>query len=109
MTTTLAKTDELYRRYKALTLAAGAALVLESPVDELVGAVDELARDAEGSVCAGPAETLRALLMRAHAGEATEADIEQVRDSHRSLRREVWTTQPCEYVPCCAGGAHDHR
>jgi hypothetical protein len=109
VTTALAETDELYRRYKALTLATGAALLLESPVDALADAVDELARDAEGSLCAGPAETLRALVARARAGEATEADIEQVRASHRTLRREVWTTQPCEYVPCCAGGAHDHR
>jgi hypothetical protein len=109
MTVTLPETDELYRRYKTLTLAAGAAILLGSPLDALVDAVDELGRDAEGTLCAAPATALRKLVLRAGAGEATDTDLEQVRASHRSLRRAVWTTQPCEYVPCCAGGRHDHR
>jgi hypothetical protein len=109
VTPTVSATDQLYRRFKGLTLAVGAALVLESPVDSLVDAVDELSRDAEGTLCAAPARTLQTLVVRARDGEATDADLEHLRASHRSLRRAVWTTQPCEYVPCCAGGAHDHR
>jgi hypothetical protein len=98
-------TPELYRRFKALTVTAGAALILGKPVAELRSAVDELHRDAAGTPCEEPAAQLRQLV---HGGEVSEAELDAVRRSHRRLRREVWTTQPCEYVPCCAG-THDHR
>jgi hypothetical protein len=109
VTATLAATDALYRRYKALALAAGAALVLGASVDDLAEAVGALEEDAIGTHCAEPASALRRLLDRARAGEDVVADVEDVRASHRSLRRRIWTTQPCEYVPCCAGGPHEHR
>lgn len=109
MSVTLAETDALYRRYKALALAAGAALVLDAPVDELAEAVGALEEEAVGTHCAEPASTLRRLLDRARAGEDVVSDLEDVRASHRSLRRRIWTTQPCEYVPCCARGPHEHR
>jgi len=108
VTVTAAGTAELYRRYKALALAAGAALVLDAPVRELAGAIDELCGAAEGTPCAEPAADLRRLVQRSARGEVADADVERVRASHRRLRRTVWTTQPCEYVPCCAGAAHDH-
>jgi hypothetical protein len=95
---------ELYRRYKALALAAGAALVLGEPTGELERAVAALVRDADGGACAEPAARLARLL----AGGAGDDDLDAVRVSHRSLRRQIWTTHSCEYVPCCAG-AHHHE
>ena len=108
MSAIAADTAELYRRFKALTVAAGAALVLGEPVDELRPKVDELHDDAVGTPCEEPAATLRQLVRGALAGEPTDAELDAVRSSHRRLRQEVWTSQPCEYVPCCAG-THDHR
>lgn len=104
MSTVAVGTPVLYRRFKSLTVAAGAALILGEEVDGLRPAVDELHRDALGTACEEPAASLRRLVH----GEVTDAEIDAVRTSHRELRREVWTTQPCEYVPCCAG-THDHR
>jgi alkylhydroperoxidase family enzyme len=46
MTAVTVEDTELYRRYKSLMLAAGAALVLGASVEVLVAAVDELVRDA---------------------------------------------------------------
>jgi hypothetical protein len=42
-------------------------------------------------------------------GEVSDDELDAVRSSHRALRREVWATQPCEYVPCCAADTHQHR
>ncbi|HVW17994.1 MAG TPA: hypothetical protein VHB30_07070 [Solirubrobacteraceae bacterium] len=109
MTTAADVPVELYRRYKSLALATGAALVLDTPVDDLAQPVVALRRDAAGTAFAEPAATLARLVERALAGAATDADVEQVRASHRRVRREVWRVHPCEYVPCCAGAAHDHR
>lgn len=95
---------ELYHRFKSLAVAASASLILGERVDELRPAVDELHRDAAGTPCEEPAAELRRLVY----GEASDAELDAVRTSHRRLRREVWTTQPCEYVPCCAG-THHHR
>jgi hypothetical protein len=107
--TVVDETLELYGRFKSLAVAASAALILGEPLDELSGAVEELERDATGTGCADPARRLRLLVDRAAAGELVEADLAAVRDSHRRLRRDVWTTHPCEYVPCCAAGVHEHR
>lgn len=101
-------TSELYRRFKSLTVAAGATMILNEPVGDLRSKVDELHRDAAGTPCEEPAARLRQLVRGAASGEVSEAELDAVRRSHRRLRREVWTTQPCEYVPCCAG-THDHR
>jgi len=98
------ETPELYRRFKSLAVAASAALILGERVDELRPVADELHRDAAGTVCEEPAAQLRRLVY----GEVSDAELDAVRSSHRRLRREVWTTQPCEYVPCCAG-THHHR
>jgi hypothetical protein len=102
--TAVAGEAELYRRYKALALAAGAALVLGEPTGELEREVAGLVRDAQGGACAEPAARLASLL----AGGAADDDLDAVRASHRSLRRRIWTTHTCEYVPCCAG-AHHHE
>jgi hypothetical protein len=107
--TAVEETFELYGRFKSLAVAASAALILGEPLDDLVPTVDELAREATGTRCAEPAARLRLLVGRAVAGDAVDGDVEAVRDAHRLLRRDVWTTHPCEYVPCCAAGAHEHR
>ena len=104
MSTAAVETAELYHRFKALTVTASAALILGEGCDKLRSVADELHRDAAGTPCEEPAALLRRLVH----GEVTEAALDSVRSSHRRLRREVWTTQPCEYVPCCAG-THDHR
>ena len=108
MTTAAFETPELYRRFKSLAAAASAALILGERVDELRPVADELQRDAAGTACEEPAARLRQLVHGALDGEVSDAQLDAVRNSHRSLRREVWTTQPCEYVPCCAG-THHHR
>ena len=108
MTAVTFETPELYRRFKSLAAAASAALILGERVDELRPVADELHRDAAGTSCEEPAASLRRLVHGALVGEVSDAELDAVRTSHRSLRREVWTTQPCEYVPCCAG-AHHHR
>jgi hypothetical protein len=105
---TTVDTAELYRRFKSLTVTASAALILGERCDELRPVADELHRDAAGTPCEEPAAQLRRLVHSAHDGEVSEAALDSVRSSHRRLRREVWATQPCEYVPCCAG-THDHR
>jgi hypothetical protein len=108
-----ASVRELYGRYKHLALAAGAALLLEEPVDGLVADAAALAgeaRDAaaaEGAAhasqlraCADAASELRELLVRG--GD----DVGAARRAHKHLRREVWKVVPCEYVPCCASAPH---
>jgi hypothetical protein len=100
---------ELYGRFKSLTVAVSAALILGESLDTVRPAVDELDRDAADTGCAEPARRLRLLVDRAAGGEAVETDLESLRESHRQLRRDVWTTHPCEYVPCCAAGVHEHR
>ena len=100
---------DLYGRFKSLTVAASAALILGEPLDAVRPAVEELVRDAVGTGCAEPARRLRALVDRAAAGGSVDADLDALRASHRRLRRDVWTTHPCEYVPCCASGVHEHR
>jgi hypothetical protein len=107
--TVVDETLELYGRFKSLAVAASAALILGEALDELASAVEELDRDAAGTGCAEPARRLRLLVDRAAAGEAVDADLDAVRESHRLLRRDVWTTHPCEYVPCCAAGVREHR
>ena len=107
--TVVDETFELYGRFKSLAVAASAALILGQRLDELAEAVEELECDATGTGCAEPARQLRLLVDRAAAGEAVEDDLDAVRESHRLLRRDVWTTHPCEYVPCCAAGVHEHR
>jgi hypothetical protein len=102
------ETPELYRRFKSLAVATSAALILGERVEELrrlpTSCIATLPahrarspRHASGSSCTAPSD-----------GEVSDAQLDAVRNSHRSLRREVWTTQPCEYVPCCAG-THHHR
>jgi hypothetical protein len=111
--------NELYARYKALALAAGAALILDSDVERLAGEVKALLDDARRarrgssalapqlSACVEAAAGLGRLLADA---PASTAALEAARASHRRLRREVWNVLPCEYVPCCAGGdAHHER
>jgi hypothetical protein len=109
----VAQVRELYRRYKHLALATGAALVLEAPVVELETDAAGLVADARSALatggehepqlpaCLDAATELHALLARC-------GDVEAARLSHKRLRREVWKVIPCEYVPCCAS-AHGHE
>ena len=111
---------DLYGRYKALMLAAAAALLLDSSVDELAGPVAELLADCRAAAgeaspvrlqlaaCAEAAQELAQLVAATAAGGATAADLERVRAAHRLLRREVWTVLSCEYVPCCASEDAHH-
>jgi len=111
---------DLYGRYKTLTMAAAAALMLDSSVGDLAGAVAELLADcrvAAGGAsplrpqlvaCAGATEELERLVVATLAGGATAADLERVRVTHRVLRHEVWRVLSCEYVPCCASDDARH-
>jgi hypothetical protein len=108
---------DLYARYKALALATGAALVLDARDEALAADVDALLRDCltarrasvelepQFAACVEATGELR-LLVR---GEESSAALERARESHRRLRRAVWSVLPCEYVPCCAEHAHHER
>lgn len=109
--------QELYARYKALALATGAALLLDAGDEALAAEVEALLRDClaarratvelepQFAACVEAAGELR-LLIR---GEASSASLERARESHRRLRRAVWSVLPCEYVPCCAEHVHHER
>lgn len=111
---------DLYGRYKTLMLAAAAALLLDSSVDELAGAVAELLADCRAAAgeasplrpqlvaCAEATGELERLVAATPADGATAADLERVRAAHRNLRREVWQVLSCEYVPCCASEHAQH-
>lgn len=113
----LQELQELYARSKALTLAAGAALVLDADRTGLAGEADRLLADALEArrrtarlapqlfACVDAARDLCRLLH----GAAPETDVDRARSSHRRLRREVWHVLPCEYVPCCAAGHGPER
>jgi hypothetical protein len=106
--------EHLYRRFKALSLAVSAALMLDRPLGELAGETDALVRECLAAAadtedgdsplveCVGAALALSSLVQRASAGESTELELAQVRAAHLRLRRGVWAVLPCEYVPCCA-------
>lgn len=99
---------ELYGRYKRLSLAAGAALVLDVRDEALEPEAAALLADARAAAaadggdapqleaCVEAAAALHDLIVRGDGG------VEAVRETHRRLRREVWKVIPCEYVPCCA-------
>jgi hypothetical protein len=110
---------ELYSRYKALALAAGAALVLDDEAAELVHDARELSQDArelasnppdglesQFRACALAADELHLLLAgcRDQPGNPPLLRLRRVRTTHSRLRSEVWKVIPCEYVPCCAPG-----
>jgi hypothetical protein len=114
--------QDLYARSKTLTLAAAAALMLDSGADRLSAEAERLLDDClaarrrssmlrpQLSACVDAARELRRLLDGAAEGTASDVDLERARTAHRRLRREVWRVLPCEYVPCCAAGhAHDER
>jgi hypothetical protein len=111
----------LYSRFKSLSIAVSAALILDQPLDELAAEVDALTAECSQAAaatdapdpalveCVESASALSALLPRAATGTATTHELESLREAHRRLRRRVWDVLPCEYVPCCAGGTHTHR
>jgi hypothetical protein len=111
--------NELYGRYKALALAAGARLVLDEAPESLSGEVGALVADCHAAAASGTealAPQLAACLTAAEGlsvlvGDTspTEADVEAARATHKQLRSEVWKVIPCEYVPCCASPRHEHR
>jgi hypothetical protein len=108
----LAEVRNLYGRYKHLALAAGAALVLDAPREELASDAAALLADARAAAAAGDsyAPQLRACVDAASELRdliATGGDVEAARETHKRLRREVWKVVPCEYVPCCAGHGHE--
>jgi hypothetical protein len=102
----------LYERYKLLALSASAAMILDAPDSDLGAKIDALCEDAraartraphllrELSACVEAAGRLRVLT----SADPSDSDVEEVRASHRRLRREMWNVFPCEYVPCCVGG-----
>ena len=111
MTAVLAAEQEvrdLYLRYKQLALAAGAALVLDAPLDALRLEAEQLVADATAAAdrrdahrtqlraCVDAARELHGLV------SSGGADVEAARRTHKRRRREVWKVIPCEYVPCCA-------
>ena len=99
---------ELYGRYKRLSLAAGAALVLDVHDDALEPEASALLADARAAAAADGmhAHQLEACVEAAAALHdlvaGGDGEVEAVRETHRRLRREVWKVIPCEYVPCCA-------
>lgn len=106
---------DLYGRYKLLALAAGAALVLDAPLQPLESEVGGLLADAK-SALAG--EDTHRTQLRACVDAARElhdlvahgdGDVEAVRRTHKHLRREVWKVIPCEYVPCCASAVDGRK
>jgi hypothetical protein len=113
--------QRLYGRFKGLTLAVGAALLLHGPVGALVADADALLvdciqasaaavePDAALIECVEAACALTALVQRAAAGASTADELAELRAAHLRLRRQVWNVLPCEYVPCCATGTHAHR
>ena len=125
MTVALATREDelqrLYGRFKGLTLAVSAALLLDGPIGELAADADALLAecvqasaatsepDAALIECVEAACALAALVQRAAAGAPTEDELDGLRTAHRRLRRQVWNVLPCEYVPCCAAGTHTHR
>jgi hypothetical protein len=112
--------ERLYQRYKALTLATTAALILERPLDDLALEADRLRGECRSAAAsaAGAAELfddcicaaghLGELLRLASLGVPTSAQLDRVRASHRRLRRQVWDLHACEYVPCCVSEVHQH-
>jgi hypothetical protein len=111
----------LYSRFKSLSIAVSAALILDQPLGRLRAEVDALmaecvrasaATDAPDPAlveCVESACSLSALVQRAATGTSTAYELEALREAHRRLRRRVWDVLPCEYVPCCAAGTHTHR
>jgi hypothetical protein len=109
--------NELYGRYKALALAAGARLVLDEAPESLSGEVGALVADCHAAAASAPgalAPQLAACLTAAEGlgalvGDSppTEADVEAARATHKQLRSEVWKVIRCEYVPCCASPRHE--
>jgi hypothetical protein len=111
----------LYGRFKRLTIAVSAALLLDGPIGELAADADALLAecvrassataepDAALLECVEAASALTALVQRATAGAPTEGELDGLRAAHLRLRHLVWSVLPCEYVPCCAAGTHTHR
>jgi len=114
-----AELQHLYGRFKGLTLAVSAALLLDGPIAELADDADALLVECVQAAAAEPdaaliecveaACALAALVQRAAAGASTEDELAALREAHLRLRREVWNVLPCEYVPCCVAGTHTHR
>jgi hypothetical protein len=109
-----AELRHLYNRYKGLTLAAGAAMVLGEPtaaLDADAAALEEDCR-AAASGARGPLEHALEACVAAAAelhqlvSDGDDGALERVRASHRRLRSEVWKVVPCEYVPCAPGHVH---
>jgi hypothetical protein len=113
--------SDLYGRYKALVLAVAAAVMLDRPfadvTHEAVLLLDDCRTaaasatdfDEQFGACTAAAAQLSRVLDAA-GGRLSEAQLEEVRTSHRRVRRDVWNVLPCEYVPCCARAhTHAHR
>ena len=118
----LAELRELYVRYKGLVLGTTARLLLEAPLGDLLVDADTLLEDcriaarrceaplrAQLHACEGAAVELREMLAEASDEGVGSARISSVRATHSHLRREIWKSIPCEYVPCSAGAPHAHE
>jgi hypothetical protein len=109
----------LYGRYKALTLAAGARLLLGAPDPDLEAQAQLLADDARALAVDRPdlAQQLQACdaaaraLQRLATADGTPqaaARLDEVRATHRRLRDAMWLVTDCEYAPCGTHHAHAH-
>jgi hypothetical protein len=121
LTTREDELQRLYGRFKSLTLAVSAALLLDGPIAELEADADALLVECVHASSSSPqpdraliesveaAGALAALVQRAASGASSSGELDELRAAHLRLRREVWRVLPCEYVPCCAAGTHTHR
>jgi hypothetical protein len=107
---------ELYATCKQLIAAFAAGVMTGAGEADLPGAAAQLhARSARAAerheagplrdqfrACVEAAAGLRAALDESRTTPTAET-IGRLRALHRSLRRRVWDTMGCEYVPCAAG------
>jgi hypothetical protein len=111
------RTDELerlYRRFKALTLGASAALLLGEDARGLAADAAALRVACEAAAhlgeafarCLTAARALEAVCACAGSGLPGDRELAELRAAHSRLRRAVWAVVPCEYVPCCVSHAH---
>jgi hypothetical protein len=112
----------LYSRYKGLALAVGAGLLLHHDEDSsgLGAETLRLAADAgrareahtaganttAARACHEAALALHRLAVSAPGASDHAALIEEVRDTHKALRSQLWDVVADQYAPC---GAHSHR
>ncbi len=106
--------ERVYLRYKALTFAVAAGVLLRRVGSEVAEEADALVADArrcevshpelatQFAICVTAAEGLDKLVSHARDGEngISHDELEAVRRMHHRVRSAVWELLPCEYTPC---------